>query len=128
MKKLIFILSAGILFQCSTPSEFTALIHDEMTISELHALSQNGSLSSTAVVEFYLDRIEAINEGEIELNAVLALNEDALKDAQRLDSLYEATGEFVGPLHGVPVLLKDNIDYFGMPTTVGTNAIGRAHV
>ena len=123
MKKLILVAGAALWFQCTPPAPTTTLIHDEMTIAELHALYENGSLNSTAAVEFYLDRIKAINGGSIDLNAVLALNEAAREDAQRLDSIYEATGDFVGPLHGVPVLLKDNIDYFGMPTTVGTNAL-----
>ncbi len=125
MKSLIYTLGLATAFTACTPTSdtVTTLIHDEMTIAELHALYEDGSLSSTAAVEFYLDRIEAINGGDIDLNAVLALNENALEDAQRLDSIYEATGEFAGPLHGVPVLLKDNIDYFGMPTTVGTNAL-----
>ena len=109
--------------QCQTTSSKPTLIHDEITIEELHGCYQNGSLTSAATVEFYLDRIASLNDGEIDLNAVLAINERALKDAHRLDSIYATTGEFVGPLHGVPVLLKDNIDYSGMPTTVGTNAL-----
>ena len=123
MKKLFLVVGAAVLFQCTPPAETTTLIHDEMTIEELHGLYNNGSLTSAAAVQFYLDRIEAINGGEIDLNAVIALNEDAMEDAHRLDSIYTVTGEFVGPLHGVPVLLKDNIDYLGMPTTVGTNAL-----
>ena len=123
MKKLLLVVGAAVLFQCTPPAETTTLIHDEMTIEELHGLYNNGNLTSTAAVQFYLDRIEAINGGSIELNAVIVINEDALADAHRLDSMYEATGEFIGPLHGVPVLLKDNIDYLGMPTTVGTNAL-----
>ncbi|MGD2003275.1 MAG: amidase family protein [Flavobacteriales bacterium] len=123
MKKLFLLAGAAVLFQCTPPAETTTLIHDEMTIEELHGLYNNGSLTSVAAVQFYLDRIEAINGGEIDLNAVLALNEAAIEEAHRLDSIYAATGEFVGPLHGVPVLLKDNIDYLGMPTTVGTNAL-----
>ena len=88
MKKLLLVAGAAVWFQCTPPSETTTLIHDEMTIAELHAMYENGSLNSTAALEFYLDRIEAINGGDIDLNAVLALNDAALEDAQRLDSIY----------------------------------------
>ena len=73
MKSLIYTLGLATAFTACTPTSdpVTTLIHDEMTIAELHALYEEGSLSSTAAVEFYLDRIEAINGGDIDLNAVL---------------------------------------------------------
>ena len=57
MKKLLLVAGAALWFQCTPPTETTPLIHDEMTLAELHALYEEGSLSSTAAVDFYLDRI-----------------------------------------------------------------------
>ena len=71
----------------------------------------------------YLNRIEAIDRGGPKLNSVIAVNPDALKVASELES-ERASGKARGPLHGIPVILKDNIDTVDMmPTTAGATVL-----
>ena len=76
-------------------------------------------MTAEALVDVYLSRIDTYDD---ELNAILTLNDDAKTRARRLDSRFETEG-FVGPLHGVPVVLKDNHDTHDMPTTAGSTAL-----
>lgn len=91
----------------------------ETTIAEVHAAYRSGSLTAHQLVQMYLDRIEAYDKNGPKINAVIALNPQALAEADTLDATYKATG-LVGALHGIPVLLKDQMDAAGMPTTLGS--------
>jgi amidase len=71
------------------------------------------------LVQGYLDRIAAYDKRGPTINSIITLNDHALEDADRLDAAYKASGP-IGPLHGIPVLVKDEIDTAGMPTTLGT--------
>ncbi len=83
----------------------------------------NGKMSSEQAVKTYLKRIAEIDDSGPTLNAVLTLNPDALKQAKKLDR-ERRKGRLRGPLHGVPILLKDNIEAAGkMPTTAGSLAL-----
>ena len=82
-----------------------ALVRDK-TIPELQLLIESGDLNSAELVVYYLDRIQRYDIDK--LNSVLELNPDALEKAQSLDEEREA-GNVRGPMHGIPVLLKDNI-------------------
>lgn len=95
----------------------------EATITSLHTAMQSGKLTATELVQLYLDRITAYDKQGPFINALILVNPRALAEARRLDSLYKATGKFVGPLHGIPVIVKDNYDTFDMPTTNGTLAM-----
>lgn len=86
------------------------------SVDELQRAYNDGVTTVKAVVEHYL---KTIRESNPEINAVLATNEDALGDAQRLDDL-EPAGR--GPLHGVPMVIKDQIETTGLPTTFGSKA------
>ena len=57
------------------------------------------------------------------INAIVTVNPRALEEADRLDAGLEETGELIGPLHGIPVMLKDNVDTFDMPTTAGSASL-----
>jgi amidase len=82
-----------------------------------------GTRSSEDAVKAYLKRIAEIDDSGPMLNAVLTLNPDALKEAKKLDR-ERRKGKIRGPLHGVPILLKDNIEASGpMPTTAGSLAL-----
>ena len=67
----------------------------------------------------YLDRIDAYDKKGPAINAIISLNPAALSEADRLDQEFKTSG-FVGPLHGIPIIMKDQGDAAGMPTTLGS--------
>jgi amidase len=91
----------------------------EATIDDIHAAYKSGQLTCRQLVQMYLDRIEAFDKKGPAINAIITTNSDALKEAERLDAAYKASGP-VGPLHGIPVIVKDQADVKGMPTTLGS--------
>jgi amidase len=93
---------------------------DEATISDVHAAYKSGALTSVRLVQAYLERIRACDQAGPKLNVVIFLNPRALEEAAALDEHFRRTGKFVGPLHGIPVLLKDNVNTNDMPTTGGS--------
>lgn len=92
---------------------------EEITIDEIRSGYENGDFTIAEVVQAYLDRIEKIDQSGPELNSVIYLNPDAVSVAEQLDREL-AEGESRGALHGIPILLKDNIDTSDMPTTAGS--------
>lgn len=96
---------------------------DYESIDQLQTRMANGDLTSVALVERMLARIEALNKQGPQLNAVIETNPDALTIAAELDRL-RAAGTVHGPLHGIPVLVKDNIDTAdSMQTSAGSLAM-----
>jgi amidase len=91
----------------------------EATIDDIHAAYKSGQLTCRQLVQTYLDRIEAFDKKGPAINAIITIDSDALKEADRLDAAYKASGP-VGPLHGIPVIVKDQADVRGMPTTLGS--------
>ena len=91
----------------------------EATIEDIHNAYRSGRLTSHQLVQLYLNRIEAYDKKGPGLNAIITINPKALEEADRLDAAFKASG-FVGPLHGIPVILKDQMDAKGMPTTLGS--------
>ena len=91
----------------------------ETTVAEIHGAYASGSLTARQLVELYLERIEAYDQQGPTINAVITLNENALEDADRLDAAFRASG-FTGSLHGIPIVIKDQVDVTGMPTTLGS--------
>jgi len=94
-------------------------VPDEATVSDVHAAMAAGDLTARRLVDAYLERIAAYDAGGPALNAVIALNPDARASADELDARFRRSGP-VGPLHGIPVLLKDNVNTKNMPTTAGS--------
>jgi len=92
---------------------------EEATVDDITKAMDAGALSSEQLVRLYLARIAAYEDGGPTLNAIITLNPNALKEAATLDRERKMRGRR-GPLHGIPVLLKDNIDTFDMPTTNGS--------
>jgi Asp-tRNA(Asn)/Glu-tRNA(Gln) amidotransferase A subunit family amidase len=91
----------------------------ETTIADIHTAYKSRQLSTRRLVEMYLQRIEAFDKKGPALNAIITLNSKALDEADRLDAAFKSTG-FVGPLHGIPIIIKDQADAKGMPTTLGS--------
>ena len=91
----------------------------ETTITDIHAAYESGVLTARKLVEIYFDRIDAYDQKGPEINALISLNPRALEEADRLDAVYRASGP-VGPLHGIPVIIKDQADVKEMPTTLGS--------
>jgi amidase len=92
----------------------------EMTIAEMQSAVAAGSLKSIDLVNFYLSRIQTLDQSGPTVNSVIQVNPDAREIAMALDAQRQA-GNNVGPLHGIPVLLKDNIDtHDQMQTAAGS--------
>ncbi|MDE2806314.1 MAG: amidase family protein [Gemmatimonadota bacterium] len=91
----------------------------EATIADLNAAFASGSLSSERLVSLFLARIRAYDDQGPRLNAMIALNPRALETARALDAERRSSGPR-SALHGIPVILKDNVDTHDMPTTAGS--------
>jgi amidase len=92
---------------------------EETTIAEIHEAMAAGALSSEKLVELYLARIAAYDRAGPRLNSIIYINPNAKAQAAALDKERADKGPR-GPLHGIPILLKDNIDVANMPTTNGS--------
>ncbi|MFN3890544.1 MAG: amidase [Beijerinckiaceae bacterium] len=91
----------------------------ETTISDIHAAYESGRLTCRQLVESYLARIEAYDRSGPKINSIISTNPHALEEADALDAAFRARG-LTGPLHGVPLVMKDQADVKGMPTTMGS--------
>ncbi|MBK8248241.1 MAG: amidase [Gemmatimonadetes bacterium] len=99
---------------------------EEATVADLQARMVSGELSAARITELYLERIAAVDRAGPTINSVLVTNPDARALAARADS-ERAAGKVRGPLHGIPVLLKDNIDTADqMRTTAGSLALAES--
>lgn len=96
---------------------------NELTVNEIQASMQSGKISSKALTKMYLKRIAEIDKSGPKLNAVIELNPDALAIATQMDE-ERKQGKTRGPLHGIPILIKDNINTGDkMQTTAGSLAL-----
>jgi len=98
----------------------------EQDVASLQARMADGTLTSRALVQAYLERIAAIDDAGPTLRAVLEANPQALEEAAARDA-ERASGRVRGPLHGIPVLLKDNTDATPMANSAGSLALAAHH-
>ncbi|MDE0649446.1 MAG: amidase family protein [Gammaproteobacteria bacterium] len=94
---------------------------EEATIADIHQAMEEGRITAEELVQGYLDRIEAYDRQGPYLNSIITVSEHALGRARELDAAFAESG-FTGPLHGIPVIVKDNYDTHDLPTTNGTLA------
>jgi amidase len=109
---------ASVAFQRSA-APATPFPVEETTITALEVAYRSGRTTARAVTQAHLNRIAAYDRRGPLLNAIITVNPKALEEADRLDAVLKSSGRTVGPLHGVPVIVKDNIDVAGLPTTAG---------
>jgi amidase len=96
---------------------------EEATLAELQAAMESGQLTSLDITNIYLDRIKALDQSGPQINSILEVNPDAAQIARALDRERRQSGSR-GPLHGIPIVLKDNIDTADrMQTTAGSLAL-----
>ena len=98
------------------PSRFSV---EETSIAQIQTALRGGALTCRSLVEQYLARIDADDKQGAALNAIVLTNPDALKTADDLDRRFRQSGP-VGPMHCVPILVKDNYETVDMPTTAGS--------
>src|SRR4051812_8393585 len=110
------LLSRMLIAQAPTPAPFRV---EETTIADIHAAMRAGTLSCQALVEQYLRRIEAYDKNGPALNAIVVVNPAALRVADSLDARFRRGG-ITGPLHCIPVIVKDNFETVDLPTTAGS--------
>ncbi len=131
-KGMLTVVAAALLFLLLTSTAVTQTAagstgaptqFDEFTVAQLESLMSSGQLSSVALTNFYVKRITALDQEGPGVNSVIELNPDALAMAKTADDA-RAQGKVLGPLQGIPVLLKDNIDTGDrMQTSAGSFAL-----
>src|SRR5438874_5753750 len=126
MKRMSFglagVLTAAILALASAPTQTPGFDVVEKTIPELGAAMASRTVTSRRLVEAYLARIAAFDQQGPALNAMITLNPNAAAEADALDRERALRGPR-GPLHGIPIILKDNYDTADMPTTAASIAL-----
>lgn len=123
MKTFYCIIFAVCFCLSSSISQAQSFELEEITVDQLQNLYKSKKYTVRQVVNIYLKRIDAIDKKGPKLNSVIVVNPDALRIADQLDKELKA-GKSRGPLHGVPVIIKDNIDtHDKMPTTAGSRAL-----
>ncbi len=99
----------------------TSFALDELTIAQLHQQIRDGKITCEKITELYLNRIKKFDQ-PTKLNAIVVVNQRALDRARDLDKQFQQTGKLL-PLHGIPVIVKDNYDTKDLPTTGGSSTL-----
>lgn len=126
---IILIIHLVLQISCQPPSresqitEYGSFILLEQDITQVQQGYKDGTHTIKKVVQAYLDRIEQIDKNGPAINSIIQVNPDVIQIAEELD-IEMSEGKIRGPLHGIPVVLKDNIDtYDKMATTAGSRAL-----
>lgn len=114
----LLVVTGLIVFSCKEKSS-SGINLEELTISEIHQAYSNSTFNSEELVEAYIKTIEESDEA---INAISVINPMAVEKARALDKEYRKTG-ILRPLHGIPIVVKDNINTIGLPTTAGALAL-----
>jgi amidase len=124
MKRVLYsvVASCALAGALYAPARAAGLNVETATIADLNVAFADGTLTSEQLVSAYLERIEAYDKQGPSINAIITLNKKALDEARQLDA-ERRSGKVRGPLHGIPVVLKDNYDTVDMPTTAGSQLL-----
>lgn len=117
-----FALPLSYLSLAAPPALSLTFTLEEATITSINAAYDAGIINSQQLVQLYLNRIDAYDKQGPKINSIISLNPNALTIAADLDLERRLTGAR-SPLHGIPILLKDNYNTFDLPTTAGTTAL-----
>ena len=118
LQVILFFISVGII-GCQSPKPSGPIDLMELTVEDIHQAYENGIYNSQQLVEAYLNRIDQIDE---KTNALTIINPNARSIAKELDEEYQIT-KVLRPLHGIPLIVKDNINTKDIPTTAGALAL-----
>ncbi|MGB3296452.1 MAG: amidase [Phormidesmis sp.] len=122
MKRVLIMAPALALGIFPTAVEAAVFALEDATIADVHAAYRADALTSTGLTNLYLDRIATYDRSGPKINAVATLNPNALAEASRLDKLWDQ-GNILGPLHGIPVLIKDSYNVEGLTTSNGVDVL-----
>jgi len=114
-----YILSLFVIMGCNNNKQFKNIDLTELTISDIHRAYQEGYYDSYQLVSAYIDRIGKYNKI---LNAITIINPEALLIAKKLDKEFKKSG-ILRQFHGIPIIIKDNFNTNGLPTTAGAFAL-----
>src|SRR5437773_3934205 len=115
----IVIFAAVLVWPIKAPSQAQTFRLQETTIEAVQNAYKAGRLTAHQLVELYLKRIDAYDKKGPAINSIITINPKALEEADRLDAAFKRSG-LTGALHGIPVIVKDQFDVKGMPTTLGS--------
>ncbi|MBN8576100.1 MAG: amidase [Cytophagales bacterium] len=125
MRSMLMVLVISLAIGCVSDTPNSYLAHQylqEISITQLRQGYEQGSYTIEQVVKDYLQRIEDLDKKGPALNSIIYVNPHALELARELDSEWKA-GKIRGPLHGIPVIVKDNLNTADMPTTAGATVL-----
>lgn len=117
MNRIYTLLFLALVSFCKSP-EPKEINLEELTISQIHQSYSEGNYTAEDLVRAYLARIESLDSS---INSISVINPEALALARSLDEEFQKTGK-LRPLHGIPLVVKDNINTLGLPTTAGSMA------
>jgi len=115
---LLIILIVGII-GCQSQKEIEPIDLSELTITKIHEAFKGERFTGEQLTRAYLNRIAEFDGG---INSISTINPEAISIAKQLDLEYQKTG-ILRPLHGIPIIIKDNINTSGLPTTAGALAL-----
>jgi len=113
---IVCVAAALLVLSAQAPASFRI---EESTVAQIHAAFRDGTLTCRSLVEQYLRRIDAFDKNGPALNSIVMVNPTALTTADDLDRRFRQNG-LVGPMHCIPVIVKDNYETIDMPTTAGS--------
>ncbi len=120
MKKMLFLVFCFFCFSSSCLAYYSAAVDvTTMNVVEIQEAIDAGYLTYEGLIRIYLDRINTYDK---DFNAIITINENAIDEAKKCDDIYRKNGRS-SLLFGIPIIVKDNIDVVGMPTTVGTKIL-----